>query len=68
MECSGDEQSRPISGQPDLMAPVLGVVSGTPGWVVRGIISISFHVHAAIENRLGLNNQANFNFFIARMA
>ena len=47
-ECSGDELSRPISGQPDPMAPALGVVGGTPGWAVREIISIYFRACGAI--------------------
>jgi len=50
-EASGTQMSehdRPISGQPDLLAPALGVVGGTPGWAVREIISIYFRACGAI--------------------
>jgi len=59
-KCSGDEQSRPISGQPDLMAPAFGVVGGTPGWAVREIISISICAHVACENRLNWDVRIHF--------
>jgi hypothetical protein len=39
-ECSGDEQSRLISGQQDAMVPALSMVGRTPGWAVREIICI----------------------------
>ena len=62
-ECSGDEQSRLIYGQPDPMVPALGVVGGTSGWMVRGIISIYFHVHVACENRPDWNVRVYFFIF-----
>ena len=59
-ECSGDEKSRPIYGQPDPMVPAIGVVGGTPGWAVRGIISIYFRAHVACENRPDWNVRTHF--------
>ena len=54
-ECSGDEQSRPISGQPNAMVPALGVVGGTSGWMVRGITSISLFALVAMRiDRVGM--------------
>jgi hypothetical protein len=54
-ECSGDELSRPIYGQPDPMIPALGVVGGTLGWMVRGITSISLFALAAMRiDRVGM--------------
>ena len=59
-ECSGDELSRPIYGQPDPMVPAIGVVGGTPGWAVRGIISIYFRAHVACEDKPDWNVQVHF--------
>ena len=45
------------------MVPALGVVGGTPGWAVRGIISIYFRAHVACENRPDWNVRTHFFIF-----